>query len=129
MNKILGFIFGDLVTGWVIKGIYIAIIGLFYGLIISSVVFVIGALITTYDLTTSVLAFIESYSANASSSNSDMMGAFFQLMSCIGIIDAFNATKLMFFSSVTFLLIRLLYLQIISILLIFHRFMTPLISK
>ena len=129
MTKILGFIFGDLITGWVIKGIYITVVALFYGLIISTVVFVTGALMTTYTLTTDVLTFIESYSASASSSNNDVMSAFFQLLSCIGVIDAFNATKIMFFSSFSFLLMRLLYLQIISILLVFHKLMTPLIGK
>lgn len=129
MTKILGFIFGDMATGWILKAIYISIVVLIYGLVIASITFVIGALMTTYTLTTDVLSLIESYNSSASSSTSSIMSSFFQLLSCIGIIDAINATKLMFFSAVSFLLLRLLYLQIMSAVLTLLRIVTPLLTR
>lgn len=127
MTKILGFLFGDALFAWGQKALYTTIIWLVYGMIIASYAFVIDALIVTYNLITQMMVFISNYSSTASSN--DSLGVFFQLLSCVGFIDAFNATKIMFFSSVSFLLLRYLYLQTVSIILILHRFMTPLLTK
>jgi hypothetical protein len=131
MAKILGFLLGDSMFAFAQKALYIAIVSMFYGIMISSYVFIIGALITTYNLTSEVMTMISSYSANASSSSSssDTLGVFFQVLSCTGVIDAFNATKLMFFSSISFLFLRFLYFHTLSALLLFHRVMTPLITR
>lgn len=129
MTKILGFLLGDSMFAFAQKALYIAIVTMFYGIMVASYVFIIGALMTTYNLTSEVMTMISNYSSSASSSNSNTLGAFFQLLTCLGIIDSFNATKIMFFSSLTFLFLRFLYYHTLSALLLFHRVMTPLLTR
>jgi hypothetical protein len=128
MRKILELLTGDFIIKWVFRIAYFSILIIFYGIYVSAYVFLFDALITVYNLTTTLLSNLQSFSSSASSSNA-VMSHFWGGLSCLGVIDALNNSKVFFLSSVTFLFLRFAYMHIVDAFKLLAVFLSPLLPK
>jgi len=90
------------------KSLSLVVFGLYYSVAFAFYAYVISVLVVFYNQIQSFLRYMSNV-PSVGSGASDVLCKFFGLLDCIGFIAAFESSKPMLFSSLTFMITLILY--------------------
>ena len=126
MPYILAWLVGDIAFSFVKKGVYIALITAF----LIAVIGMWGSFVVMFFYFFNIMQdFLNALGGSGLGGSGVYVSKFFGLLNCIGFIDAFNNTKAVWLSSITFLFSRILFGMTIRAYSLFLSALTPLLTR
>ena len=123
MSKVLGYIIGKFGLDFLLRAIYLGLLGLYYFAIVAMWGSFVVAFSYFFNEVQSTLDMITLGSSDSTVSH------FYGLLSCVGFIDALNNTKPIWLSGLAFIFSRVMYSGTINAYTLLLRSITPLLGR